>query len=277
MKKTVCLATALMLSIFAISCTQLQTRMALRDANNAYEEENYKVALERYQAARQMDPASFPEIDRMIGYCYIAMFSPENESPENAQYADQAINHLQRYLQRRPTDDAAREAMVNLMLNADRTSQAIEFFKSYLKQHPADLATVRSIATLYAKQGDFNESLNWYEKITLLDSSNPEAFYTFGVVAFEKVNRNPPADMTERMTIIERGRAALTQAMKLRPDYFEAIVYQNLLYREEAKITEDPEQQQKLLARADELRNQAVAITRARKAEEAKAAAAAKG
>jgi tetratricopeptide (TPR) repeat protein len=277
MKKTVCLATALVLSIFAISCTQLQTRMALRDANHAYEEENYKVALERYQAARQMDPASFPEIDRMIGYCYIALFSPESDTTENAQYADQAINHLQRYLQRRPNDDAAREAMVNLMLNADRTSQAIEFFKAHLAKNPADLATVRSIATLYAKQGDFNESLNWYEKITLLDSKNPESFYTFGVVAFEKVNRNPPADMGERMAIIERGRAALAQAMKLREDYFEAIVYQNLLYREEAKITEDPVRQQELLAQADQLRNQAVAITRARKAAEEKAAAEAKG
>lgn len=277
MKKTVCLATALVLSIFAISCTQLQTRMALRDANHAYEEENYKVALERYQAARQMDAASFPEIDRMIGYCYIALFSPESDTPENAQYADQAINHLQRYLQRRPGDDAAREAMVNLMLNADRTSQAIEFFKAYLAKNPADLPTVRSIATLYAKQGDFNESLNWYEKITLLDSKNPESFYTFGVVAFEKVNRNPPADMAERMMIIERGRAALTEAMRLREDYFEAIVYQNLLYREEAKITEDPVRQQELLAQADQLRNQAVAITRARKAAEEKAAAEAKG
>ncbi|MFN2239564.1 MAG: tetratricopeptide repeat protein [Thermoanaerobaculia bacterium] len=277
MKKTVCLATALMLSIFAISCTQLQTRMALRDANHAYEEEDYKVALERYQAAREMDPASFPEIDRMIGYCYIALFSPESDTPENAQYADQGINHLQRYLQRRPGDTAAREAMVNLMLNADRTSQAIEFFKAYLVKNPADLATVRSIAQLYAKQGDFNESLNWYEKITLLDSKNPEAFYTFGVVAFEKVNRNPPADMGERMAIIDRGRAALTQAMKLREDYFEAIVYQNLLYREEAKIAEDPVRQQELLAQADQLRNQAVAITRARKAAEEKAAAEAKG
>jgi len=277
MKKTVCLATALVLSIFAISCTQLQTRMALRDANHAYEEEDYKVALERYQAARKMDPAAFPEIDRMIGYCYIALFSPESDTPENAKNADMAINHLQRYLQARPDDTAAREAMVNLMLNADRTSQAIEFFKAHLNKNPADLATVRSIATLYAKQGDFNESLNWYEKITLLDSKNPESFYTFGVVAFEKVNRNPPADMTERMTIIQRGRAALTRAMELREDYFEAIVYQNLLYREEAKITEDPVRQQELLAQADQLRNQAVAITRARKAAEEKAAAEAKG
>ncbi|HVR42433.1 MAG TPA: hypothetical protein VMS56_03220 [Thermoanaerobaculia bacterium] len=272
MKKTVCLLAALTLSLSAISCTQLQARIAIREANEAYQAEDYRLALEKYEEARKIAPDSFPELDRMVGYSYIGLYSPDDESPQNQQLADAAINELQRYLAKRPTDLAAREAMVNLMLNADRTTQAIEYFKMHLQRNPADLPTVRSIANLYAKQGDFNEALNWYHKITLLDSKNPEAFYTFGVVCYEKVAKNPPEDFQERLAIIERGRAALEHAMKLREDYFDAIVYLNLLYREEAKLTNDPVRQQELLAQADELRNQAVAIARARKAAEEKAA-----
>ncbi len=72
--------------------------------------------------------------------------------------------------------------------------------------------------------------------------------------------------------IIERGKSALEQAMKLRKDYFEAVVYLNLLYREQAKVTADPAQQQELLARADQFRNQAVAINKAKKAADEAAA-----
>ncbi|MFN2441257.1 MAG: hypothetical protein ABR517_01100 [Thermoanaerobaculia bacterium] len=272
MKKTVCLLAALTLSLTALSCGQLNERIAIREGNEAYVSEQYAVALEKYQEAREIGATEFPDLDRLIGYSYIGLYKPDDDSPQNQKYADAAITELQRYLVKRPYDTAAREAMVNLMLNADRTAQAVEYFKAYLRRHPADLATVRSIATLYAKQGDFNESLNWYYKITLLDSKNPEAFYTFGVVCYEKVAKNPPASEQEKMMIIARGKSALEQAMKLREDYFDAIVYLNLLYREQAKATVDPEQQQVLLARADELRNQAVAIGKARKAAEEAAA-----
>ncbi|HUP63664.1 MAG TPA: hypothetical protein VM557_00085 [Thermoanaerobaculia bacterium] len=268
MKKTVCPFAALTLSVFLISCGQLESRMAIREGNMAYDAENYQTALTKYEQARQANPGSFPELDRLIGYCYIGLFKPDDPSPQNQQNADKAINELQRYLQKVPRNDAAREAMVNLMLNAERRSQAIEYFKNFLKTHPSDLGTVRSIANLYAEAGDFNEALNWYEKITLLDSRNPEAFYTFGVVCYEKVAKNPPADMEERMMILEKGKQALERAQRLRPDYFDAIVYLNLLYREHAKLELDPVRQQELLARADELRNRAIAISKARKAAE---------
>jgi tetratricopeptide (TPR) repeat protein len=127
------------------------------------------------------------------------------------------------------------------------------------------------VATLYAKQGNFNESLNWYEKITLLDAKNPEAHYIYGVVCWEKVAKNPPADIAERMAIIEKGRAALNRAMALRTDYIEAIAYQNLLYRQQALIETDPVKQQELIAKADELRNQAMEINKRRKAAQAAA------
>ncbi|MGH9459399.1 MAG: hypothetical protein ACRD2J_17325 [Thermoanaerobaculia bacterium] len=271
MKKTVCLFTALMVMVFATACGQLETRMAIREGNDAYEQQNYKVAIEKYQEARKIAPNSFPELDRMIGYSYIGLYNPEDKSAQNQKFADSAILELQKYLQRVPENESAREAMVNLMLNADRTSQAIAYFKEYLKTHPADLATVRTIANLYAqKLGDFDESLNWYHKITLLDPNNAEAFYTFGVVVWEKVHRDPPADPQAALQLIERGKDALERAIQLREDYFDALVYLNLLLREQVKLTPDPEEQQVLLARADQYRNRAVAITKAKKAAEAK-------
>ncbi|HVS33256.1 MAG TPA: tetratricopeptide repeat protein [Thermoanaerobaculia bacterium] len=267
MKKKLCLSGALIVSILLLtSCQQVQARMAIREGNDSYSKEDYRAALGYYTRAREIDPKGFPDLDRMIGYSRIGLYKPEDQSPQNEQNATLAVTELRKYLRQRPNDHIAREALINLYLNSNRTTDAINFFKEYLQRNPADIEAVRSIATLYAKQGDFNESLNWYEKITLLDSKNPEAFYIFGVVCWEKVAKNPPADMAERLAIIEKGRAALNRAMNLRTDYLEAIAYQNLLYRQQALIEIDPVIQQELIAKADDLRNQAMEINKKRKA-----------
>src|SRR5687768_9888380 len=208
----------------------------------------------------------------MIGYSRIGMYVPEDKSPQNLQNADRAVQELRQYLKSKPDDTIAREALINLYLNADRITDAINYFREWLQTHPADLEAVRSIATLYSKQGNFNESLNWYEKITLLDSRNPEAFYVYGVVCYEKVAKNPPADLNERLQIIEKGKNALKRASELKKDYFEALVYLSLLHRQQAPIETDPVKQQQLVAEADRIRNQAVAIVNKRKAEATAAA-----
>jgi len=261
MKKKLCLLAALSLSLLSLAgCSKIQARIQIREANDAYGKEDYATALKHYQRAREIDSASFPDLDRMIGYSLIGLYVPEDKSKANVANAERAAQELRRYLGKRPEDRIAREALINLYLNADKITEAIKYFRDWLKTHPADIEAVRSIATLYAKQGNFQESLNWYEKITLLDSKNPEAFYTYGVVCYEKVAKNPPQDIAERLQIIEKGKQALTRASSMRPDYFEAMVYLQLLYRQQAPLETDPAKQQQLVAEADRIRNEAIAI-----------------
>lgn len=273
MKKKLCLLAALSLSLSSlVGCTKVQARMEIRDANDAYQKEEYATALKHYQKARQIDANSFPELERMIGYSLIGLYVPDDKSPENVKNADAAVVELRKYLKNKPDDRIAREALINLYLNAERITDAINYFRDWLQTHPADIEAVRSIATLYAKQGNFNESLNWYQKITLLQPRDPEAFYVYGVVCYEKVAKNPPADLNERLMIIERGKKALLEATHLKPDYFEALVYLSLLHRQQAPLETDPVKQQKLVADADRIRNEAIAIVKKKKAEAAAAA-----
>jgi tetratricopeptide (TPR) repeat protein len=268
MKKVSCLIGALMLSLFSVGCTKIKARSEIKEANNAYSHEDYPVALQHYASAKKIDPNSFPELDRMMAYCHVGIYVPEDKSPANEAHADQAIQLLSTYLRKKPNDRIARDALINTYLNANRTSQAIQYFQNYLQEHPADLEAVKSIATLYAKQGDFQNSLVWYEKITLLDSKNPESFYIFGVVCYEKIAKNPPADDGEKLAIIERGKQALQKAIDMRPDYAEAMAYLNLLWRNQAVIDAktDLAKGQEDIKKADEIRNRAMEILKARKA-----------
>jgi tetratricopeptide (TPR) repeat protein len=267
MKTKLCLSAALIVAVSLLTgCAKVEARMEIREGNTAYQKEDYPVALRHYSKARQIDGKTFPDLDRMIGYSHLGMYKPDDKTPANEQIADAAIKELRAYLRKRPDDNIAREALINLYLNANRTTEAINFFRDYLKANPADIEAVRSIATLYAKQGNFNEALNWYEKITLLDSKNPEAFYIFGVVCYEKVAKNPPADPAERLAIIEKGKAALQKSIDLRPEYFESMAYLNLLFRQQALVETDPVKQQDLIRQADEIRNRAVEIIKKKKA-----------
>jgi len=268
MRKKLCLLLALVLPLTSVGCVEkIRARMEIKQANQAYEKEDYRTALEHYKKARDID-SEFADLDRMIGYSQIGLYIPDDKTPANEAHADAAIQELSKYLKKKPEDRIARDALINMYLNANRTSQAIDYFRSYLTDHPADLEAVKSIATLYAKQGDFNESLNWYEKITLLDSKNPESFYIYGVVCYEKVAKNPPADLTEKMAIIEKGKGALQHAIDLKPDYFESMAYLNLLWRQQALLdaATDPVKAQADVAQADAIRNRAVEIIRAKKA-----------
>lgn len=263
-KKKLCLLAALIFSMQAAGCSKVNGRIVIREANDFYDKQDWANALKQYERARRIDP-SFPELDRSIGYCYIGLYKPDETSPQNEKQADGAIRELSNYLKKRPDDTVAREALINTYLNANRTSQAIDYFKNYLQAHPADLSVVKSIATLYAKEGNFAEALNWYEKITLLEPKNPESFYIFGVVLYEKVAKDPPQDPGQRMALIERGKAALQKSIDLKPDYFESMAYLNLLYRQQALVETDPVKQQELIGKADAIRGRALQIINQRK------------
>ncbi len=267
MKKKLCLLAALCLSVASFSCKKIEARMAIRDANTAYEKEDYKTALSGYEKARTID-SSFADLDRMVGYSEIGLYIPDEKSPTNEAHADAAIRELNKYLKKRPDDRVARDALINMYLNANRTDEAIAYFRSYLNEpeHRNDLEAVKSIATLYAKKGDFNESLNWYEKITLIDSKNPESFYIFGVVCYEKVAKNPPADPVQKLQIIEKGKQALQHSIDMKPDYFESMAYLNLLWRQQALAETDPVKGQQDMAQADQIRNRALEIIKQKKA-----------
>jgi len=272
MKKVLCLIAALTLALSSLGCTKIRARMEIKAANEAYQKEDWSTALQHYKVARQIDP-SFDDLTRLVGYSEIGLYVPDDKTPKNEAHADAAILELNNYLQKKPDDRIARDALINMYLNANRTTQAIDYFVGYLKTHPADLEAVKSIATLYAKQGDFNKSLEWYEKITLLDAKNPESFYIFGVVCYEKVSKNMAgADPAQKMDLINKGKAALQHAIDMKPDYAEAMAYLNLLWRQQALVDAitDPVKAQADVAQADAIRNQTMQILNARKAAGAK-------
>jgi tetratricopeptide (TPR) repeat protein len=92
---------------------------------------------------------------------------------------------------------------------------------------------------IYAKKGDFEQSLEWYKKRAEIEKDDPEALYTIGVLCWDKVyNGGLTLELDRRRELIDMGLDYLGRANELREDYFEATSYVNLLYREKAKLAQ---------------------------------------
>jgi hypothetical protein len=133
---------------------------------------------------------------------------------------------------------------------------------------------MQSVSMLYFKKGDFDNGVVWLKKRLEIDGNNPEIYYLIGVQAWDRSYNFPDLDPAFRAKIVEEGLQALNKAVEMKPDYFEAVSYINLLYREKAKMEMDPAKKQEDTDTANKYLQQALEMRKAAQ-EKAKAAEAA--
>jgi tetratricopeptide (TPR) repeat protein len=201
----------------------------------------------------------------------MGLYQPGSKHPKDLEYASKAIEHLKVYTEAFPQDKKAREFLVSLYLSTERFDDAIAFYQGMVKEDPKDTKAMQSLAQMYFKKGDVDNAVSWLKK-RLEAETTPEAkaevYYFIGVQAWDRSYNFPDLDPVQRAHIVDEGLDALNKALQIKPDYFEALSYVNLLYREKAKIEADPAKKQeyvdtanKYLQQALELRKKALART----------------
>jgi tetratricopeptide (TPR) repeat protein len=149
--------------------------------------------------------------------------------------------------------------------------QAIEAYKRPVELKPDDPIAYRQVANLLNKYGRFDETMEWLGKARDVQATNPEGYYLIAVHYWDKVYRDPDLTAQNKRDYIELGLAQLDRALEINDVYIDALIYKNLLLREQAKV--DPRRKAELEAMANELRDRAIAL-REKEQEAAKAAAA---
>lgn len=249
-------------------CQRLQARMEFKKGNTFYGNESYRPALEQFQKGLAMDPsATF--VWRSVGLTAMALHKPGVEDEENTRYADIAIDAFRKYQQAYPEDAKVDEYLITVLMNAGRNDEALKLLEEKEKAKPNDPALRQGIVNLLIKSGRLDEAMARARRTTPPD---PVAFYGIGVAAWDQAYNDPEIDATRREAVVDLGLEATKQALDLKPDYFEAMAYYNLLYREKAKLALDPEAAQRYYALADEWTQKAVALRQAQEKKDAAAA-----
>jgi tetratricopeptide (TPR) repeat protein len=181
---------------------------------------------------------------------YTSQFVPGSPDPKSLEMAEKAIGTFKDVVAR----SATKESKINAML---------------------------SIASLNYQLKKYDESKEWCRKIQEIDPNNAECLYRIAVIDFdeslkvtglqgENVEFLKPEEKEKTLAAIDEGLKALEKALEIRKDYFDAMEYQNLLWREKAKFEKDDKAKNELVRQADLVAQKALVLRLKAQEEEAK-------
>ncbi len=256
---------ALALTPALAGCNKIQARVELKKGNAFYMDETYREALEQFQKGLALDPsATFAW--RSVGLSAMALYRPGIDNAENKKFADTAVEAFKKYLASYPDDDKVEEYLVTTLINAQRYDEALARLKSEALTKADKPGVQQAIITTLAKAGRLDEAYQWADTHGAKD---PTLYYSIAVACWSKSYNDPTIDSVTRAKVVETGLEAAQKSVTLKPDYFEAMAYYNLLYREKAKLEFDPVKAQEWIAQAEEWTKKAIAVRDAQKAREA--------
>lgn len=224
----------------ATACDSFNKRVIMKKANEHYRAQRYEQAITEYQKVLAIDANDW-DANYLIAVSYLAMYHPGSTHEKDVRYAEEGIKQFEKLLTLKPpSQDAmakARGYYLGLLDAAQKPDKAVAFLEGELKKHPGDPALIGQIADLYLKKGDFPNSLRYLEQAATLNPNKKEAWYTIGVACWARsYHGGMMVSMEERAQVVDRGIEALNKALAIDPEYFDALSYINLTYREKAKV-----------------------------------------
>jgi tetratricopeptide (TPR) repeat protein len=186
-----------------------------------------------------------------LATAYMTQYVPGSDDPKNVQFATAARDQFQAVLKDNPNDKTALASLASL---------------SYQE--------AQGIPKMEDKVKKLDDSKEWYEKLIAADPQNKEGYYSLAVIDWLKwypnlmtaraemgmkpedpgplKDKKVKAELKEKYEpLIDDGIAKLNQAIKLDPNYDDAMAYMNLLVREKADLSDTPDQYKAQVAEAD--------------------------
>jgi tetratricopeptide (TPR) repeat protein len=193
---------------------------------------------------------------------------------------DEALKYAQMLVQDNPNDPKNLYAMANLYEKFGKVSEAETTYKQVADANPNDTKACGALAAFYNKPlwdglSKFEQAIHILERCATLDPKDPSGWQKVAVFYWDKAYRDPLLNDQQKNEYADKGLTAADEALKVKPDYFEAIIFKGLLYRVKANVAGDPRMRQQFLEQATQLQKQGLDMKKQAQAEAAAAAAAA--
>ena len=104
---------------------------------------------------------------------------------------------------------------------------------------PKESAVYQQLAGYYQRQGEFEKLIAAVQQRAELEPNNPEAHYAIATYYWDEAYRNTRLNESQKSEYVKKGLEAVDKALKLNPDYVEALTYSGLLLRNQAAMEKD--------------------------------------
>jgi tetratricopeptide (TPR) repeat protein len=260
----------LLLTPFLGGCNKVRARMEMKKGNERYLNENYREALAQYQKGLELDPsASFAW--RSVGLSALALYKPGDNSRANREMGDLAVKAFESYLEDYPDDEKVRDYLISTYVNSKKYDQALAYLEKQAQADPGNANIQSSRIRLLIEAGREAEARQLANQLPP-NQAKAEALYTLGVGVWDKAfhGKNTTMPVAEQEKRIDEALAGMQEALRINPEYFEAMVYYNLLFREKAKLQIDEAKKLEYTALANEWVEKAKALRKKMQEEEKK-------
>jgi tetratricopeptide (TPR) repeat protein len=180
--------------------------------------------------------------------------------PDKLNRPDEAEAVVRQLVALDPSDVSSYFGLVRIHEQAGRLADAEAVLLQAQASAPEQSAVWSQTAQFFNRWNRFDEAMAAFARLTQLDPGDPQPFYQMAVFYEEKVRKDFTIKPQQAMDYLAKGQEAIDEALELRPDYFEALVYKNLLLRQQARFASDQQAQRLMLEEADRLQQQAIAL-----------------
>ena len=176
---------------------------------------------------------------------------------------DQAELVVTRLIAIDPSDTGGYFGLAKIYEDAGRLDEAGAVWEKAQLVAPDRIDVWKMSAFFYNRQGDFDRATAMLWRVAEIEPGNPQNFYEMAVFYEEKVRKDFSLGRARQTDYLAKGLDAVDRALALRPDFFEALTYKNLILRQQARFESDPAAQRLLLEQADALQRQAIDVRNA--------------
>ncbi len=303
---TLVIATGLSLSLVGCGeVNKLKARKAYKQAIEMYKQQDYKAAALKYKEAIDLDP-NLTQAYFYLANSYDNQFkATKRGDPTNDGYLAKAIEFYEIAAQKDPqpnqrklamqflvndygtdkmNDPAKQEPIIQRMIEMDpqdvtnyfALAKVYDDAGAYDQEEqvlmrakdikPKDPSVYGQLAGFYNKQGEFDKTIDAYKQWQQIEPNNPEVYYTIGAFYWDKAYRDKKLKDNEKSQMADAGLQEVDKALRLKPDYIDALVSKGLLIRLKAGLTKDKAEYDRLMKDAQTYTDKATELQKKRAA-----------
>src|SRR5579884_2684108 len=238
-------------ALIAVLCAaQDDARACIDRGTQAFKKAQYADAVRDFQKALDLAPDS-RDARMYLAVAYVVQYVPGARTDENQQLAAKAEENFRRVLDQDP-----------------QNKTAIRYLASLTFQEASALVLPRE------KFDKLHQARAWYEKLASMDPHEKEAFYSLGVIdwleaypqwtearAQSAMSPQDPGPLTKDNVrwearaklgpLYEDGIRQLTEALRIDPNYDDAMAYMHLIIREQADLADTKDDYDRAISEAN--------------------------